>query len=378
MKKVLLLISVVLLFEACAKDKNGTAGRPVYYTFNGQIGANDNSTLVSADNYLIICGNSGGNISILKISKTGTQIWRKDFAAGNMSSASGIAATGSQDLFICGETFRNYSRSMSDILLIKTNSTGDTLWTKTYGGAESEYGANIIATSDGNVLIAGKTESFGAGSMGDIYLLKVNPNGDTLWTRSYPDPDQEVPFHVLETQNGEFLVTGTNEDGDSPRKLYLLKVDADGNQLWKKDAGAAWGYCSIELPNGDLLSCGKQTIAGFSQVFLIKTDHLGNMIWEKEFGENHLSEQGNSIKQNPDGTCTLTGSSYDIETAQDNIIIIKVDENGNQLWSIIFGSPATDWGMNLIKDNDGDNIITGDYNDLIFMTRMDDDGNFKQ
>jgi hypothetical protein len=383
MKQLAIFILTVWVVVSCKNDSTPTPEpepEPNYFTFAGQIGINDNSTVVSYDNNLIIYGNISSKLSILKITKSGTEIWRKDFAAGNMSSGKSIVEDSNHDLFICGATNRNYSVSRQDVFLIKANSTGDTIWTKTYGGTESDYGQCIITTSDGNILIAGKTESFGAGSFGDIFLVKVNSNGDTIWTNSYSDQDQEVSFHLLETQNGEYLITGTNEDSSNPRELYLLKVSSNGAQLWNKKIGPAdwkWGFSTIELSNGDLITCGEHTTSGYSQVLLVKTDNLGNEIWEKEFGEINLSEIGYSIKQNSDGTFTITGSSYDVSTMRLDIILLKVDQSGNQLWLKKFGSSSDDSGENLLKDNNDDNLITGNYNGNIFFTRTDNNGKFK-
>lgn len=382
MKQITFITLAAILLVSCKKDNDSMPSplpQPNYFTFSGQIGTNDNSTIVSNDNNLIICGNTGYNISILKVSKTGTLLWRTDFNAGISSSASGIVEI-SGDIYICGKTSRNNSITKSDILLIRANSLGDTIWTKTYGGVDADYGANIVATSDGNILISGRTESFGAGSFGDIYLIKVNTSGDTLWTASYPDQDQEVPFHLMETQNGEYLVTGTNEDNSQYKELYLLKVGTTGQQLWNKKIGPPtwkWGFSTIELVNGDFLTCGRHTVNGYSQVLLVKTDNIGNVIWEKEFGLNNLSEDGNSIKQNSDGTYTITGTSFDILTSQTDIILLKIDQNGSLLWSKKFGSPSNDSGVNLIKDNNNDNIITGNYNGNIFFTKTDNNGVFK-
>ncbi len=382
MKQLPILLLTILFLASCKKDKDippTPEPQPNYFTFTGQIGTNDNSTVVSNDDNLIICGNIGSNLSILKITKTGTQIWRNNFGAGNTSSASGVTELNG-DLFICGKTSRNYSTTKNDILLIKANSSGDTIWTKTYGGVEAEYGTNIIATSDGNILIAGKTESFGAGSFGDIYLVKVNTSGDKLWTASYPDQDQEFPFHLMETQNGEYLVTGTNEDNSQYRELYLLKVSASGKQIWNKKIRPPtwkWGFSTIELSNGNLLTCGQHTSNGYSQVLLVMTDNLGNAIWEKEFGDNNLSEQGNSIKLNTDGSFIITGSSFDVSSGQKYIILLKVDANGNQLSFKKFDSSISDSGENIIKDSNDDNIITGNFNDNIFMTKTDNNGVFK-
>lgn len=382
MRRILkILIIVIVTLSSCKKDVeeiNPTGTNPTYFTFNGEIGTNDNSTIVSNDNNLIICGNLGGNISILKISKTGNEIWGGYFNAGIMSNAKSIIQTSNDDLFVCGEIYRNNTKK--DILLIKMNSSGDTIWTKTFGGNEPDYGNNIITTSDENLLLAGKTESFGAGSFGDIYLLKINYDGDTLWTKSYLDQDQEVPFSLIETIEGGYLVTGTNEDDSNYRGLYLLKVNSNGEKQWDKTVGAGlwkWGFSTIELSNGDLLTCGQHASGGYSQVLVLKTDNQGNTIWEKEYGEENLSEKGNSIKENLDGTYTITGSSYDVNTMQDDIIVIELDQDGNQLWFKKFGSTNSDFGVNLNKDTNDDNIITGDYNGSIFMTKIDNEGNYK-
>jgi hypothetical protein len=94
-------------------------------------------------------------------------------------------------------------------------------------------------------------------------------------------------------------------------------------------------------------------------------------------GESNLSELGYSIKQNADGSFIITGSSYDVTSMQSDIILLKVDANGNQIFLKKFGSSISDNGVNLIKDNNDHNIITGNYNGSIFMTKTDTHGNFK-
>ena len=76
-------------------------------------------------------------------------------------------------------------------------------------------------------------------------------------------------------------------------------------------------------------------------------------------------------------TYTITGSSYDENTTQADIIVLNIDANGNQLWGEKFGSEISDWGANLNKDTNDGNVITGDYNGSIFMTMLDNNGEFK-
>ncbi len=381
----------MLLLISCKKENDITyepEPELIFHLFKGWIGANDNSTIVSDDDKLIICGSSGEDFLILKITDNGDEIWRKVFYAGNSSWAESLVQGLYSDLFVCGYTRRNYPETRADILLVKTDAMGDTIWTKTYGGADDDYGRNIIATSDSCLLLAGKTESFGAGTFGDIYLLKVDFNGDTLWTKRYPDPEQEVPFSLLETSDGGYLITGTNEDNSGPRQLLLLKVSSTGDVLWRKIVGDQqswhWGYSTVEAANGDLVSCGSYNPAylGYSNALVLKTDQYGNILWQKEYGDEFLSEKGYAIRPNIDETYTVTGSSYDVNTMQDDIIVFRIDSDGNQEWYKRFGSSGSDWGINLVKGADNLNIITGNYNvdtsnTNIFMTKIDDESNFR-
>ena len=88
-------------------------------------------------------------------------------------------------------------------------------------------------------------------------------------------------------------------------------------------------------------------------------------------------DKGTSIKRNADGSFSITGSSYVTNTKQDDIILLKIDQYGNELWFKKFGSSATDWGANLVIDSNNDNIITGEYSGHIFMARIDQNGNYK-
>lgn len=377
------LILIILILISCkkeGKETKPTEAEPTFFTFSGLIGASDNSTIVSEDNNLIICGNLDNYVSVLKISKSGNKIWRSDFYAGNNGEAKSMTQTSNGDLFICGNTHKNHSDTIMDILLIKMNLSGDTIWTKTYGGNELDYCKNIITTSDENLLLVGKRDSFRAGLLKNIYLLKVNYSGDTLWTKKYSNTDYKVPYSLLETTDGGYLITGTNEDNSNLGGIYLLKVSSDGEKMWDQTIGEGshkWGYSTIELSSGDFLTCGFHNNGRYNQVLVLKSDNQGNTIWEKEYGVGNLSEHGNSIKKNLDETITITGSCYNINTFSGDIIILKIDQDGNQDWFKKFGSSKSDWAINLVKDTNDDNIITGNSNGSIFMTKIDSKGGYK-
>jgi len=122
----------------------------------------------------------------------------------------------------------SFGAGHEDVYLLKTDSSGDILWTRTYGGSSSDGGYSVQQTSDGGYIIAGYTYSFGAGS-GDVYLLKTDSEGYTLWTRTYGGSELDCGHSVQQTSDGGYVVTGhTDSFGAGRDDVYLLRVAGEG------------------------------------------------------------------------------------------------------------------------------------------------------
>src|SRR6185295_14370851 len=91
--------------------------------------------------------------------------------------------------------------------LINTNAAGDVTWTKTYGGTSVDYGNSVQQTTDGGYIVAGSTLNFGAGNY-DVYLIKTNATGDTLWTKTFGGSDEDRGYAAEQTADGGYIVAG--------------------------------------------------------------------------------------------------------------------------------------------------------------------------
>jgi hypothetical protein len=314
-------------------------------------------------------------LTALKISKEGTVIWRNDFSIEPKGSASGITESVDHDIFICGSVSRNNSSDTNDILLVKLNSFGDTLWSKIYEANFSTTGSRIIQTSDYKLLVAGRVEDRDQNIPDEFVLLKTDLEGNILWHRSYTNGI--AIFNLIETQDGNFLLTGVGPFQNNQGHLVLVKIDKNGDLLWEKVIGPEnrLGHGSIELSNGDLVTCGYFNGPGNNdlQLLVLKTDSLGNVLWEMEYGKPEYGEIGQVITENSDGGFTIAGYAIGVSESGTENILLRIDSAGKLMWCQIFKEDKAGRCENLVKENDESNIITGWYSGDIFMAKYGND-----
>jgi hypothetical protein len=161
--------------------------------------------------------------------------WWRTYGGTGDDDGGSVKQTSDGGYIVAGLT-ESFGAGNWDVYLIKTSASGDTLWTKTYGGPNYDWGSSVQQTSDGGYIITGTTESFGAGN-GDVYLIKTNISGDTLWTRTYGGADDELGCSVQQTSDGGYIVASTTYSfGAGSADVYLIKTDANGNDAVKESS----------------------------------------------------------------------------------------------------------------------------------------------
>jgi hypothetical protein len=219
-----------------------------------------------------------------------------------------------------------------DFWLVKTNSAGDMQWNKTFGGIGADFGYGMVQSSDGGFVMVGYTNSFGAGGQ-DIWLIKTDASGNSLWNRTFGGTAVETGFTVIQTTDGGYALTGlTASFGAGSQDAWLIKTDADGSMQWNKTYGgnlADYGIHVLQTKEGGYAIAGMTASfgAGNRDAWLIKTDNSGNVLWNKTYGGANR-EQVWSIIQTNDGGYLLgseTGS-FGLGTAMAaDMYLIKTD-----------------------------------------------------
>jgi hypothetical protein len=174
----------------------------------------------------------------------------------------------------------------NDVYLIKTNASGETIWAKTYGGAGNEGASSVDQTLDGGYIIVGTTDSFGAGSA-DIYLIKTNTKGDTLWTKTFGGADIDHGRSVQQTSDGGYFILG-----NSGSKIYLIKTTSTGNIIWTNlygPSGAghnAYGNSAQQTIDGGYIITGQIYLGITPDVYLLKVNNSGLVRIDEYLSDN--------------------------------------------------------------------------------------------
>jgi hypothetical protein len=132
-------------------------------------------------------------------------------------------------------------------------------WSRTYGGTSWDEALVIAPTSDGGYVVAGMTRSFGAGSY-DVWVLKLDGSGNVQWQKTYGGTNDDWAHAIVPTSDGGYVVAGkTNSFGAGSNDFWVLKLDGSGNVVWQKTYGGTYGdWAHAIAPTSD----GGYVVAG--------------------------------------------------------------------------------------------------------------------
>jgi hypothetical protein len=310
--------------------------------------------------------------------------FEKVYMLGYHQSAKEVLPTSDGGYLIAAMT-RTTIAGDSDLFIVKTNSMGDIMWTKQYGGNMPEYPNGMLALDDGGFFILGYTRSYGAGH-NDSWLVKINASGDMEWSKTFGGPGDDEAKEIIKASDGNYVFVGrTNYSGGNNYDGLLTKIDASGNEMWTKYYGGS-NYentrCVKQCSDGGFILIG-QTMssgAGGSDIYLVRTNSNGDVVWTKTYG-GPLEDDGNWILANSDGTFTLTAETTSYGSGDFDVQAMKVTSDGSVIWNKFYGGDKKDVSKTIRYTNDGGYIIGaisrsfGWINPEMWLVKIDGDGN---
>ena len=233
----------------------------------------------------------------------------------------------------------------------------------------SLYQSLTKPTSDDGYIMSG--QCYSSTTNEDAFLMKLNAFGDTLWTKSYAHPGYDDGKNVIQANDGGFFMVASS---------YVLKTDSIGQPLWSRSFYSQFDanvFCAVESTNGDLIIAGRVYFSAPNpeQLLIAKLDSNGNLLFAKSFGAFH-SFSPSSIHITNDNGYIISGQSDYVGPNNDGVLI-KTDSSGNPLWTRKYGSNQADWFNYAIQLNDGSFMAIGASvsNYGIFLVKADTSGN---
>ncbi len=266
---------------------------------------------------------------LVKTDGNGNLIWDKTF--GGFVSSFGDGGWSVNETDDGGYITAGYTQSLGngrkDLWLLKTDAIGSKIWDKTFGGREDDVGMSVLQSRDCGYIVAGRTASFGKGG-DDIWLLKTDSLGEELWNRTFGGKQDDASFQVVELKDG-YAVVGRTESGSDKNKIILIKVDPDGQKLWEKTYRGSSASSLQSTKEGGYIIAGRiDNKKTGRDALIIKTESTGRIEWSMTLGGS-FDDIGTYVIQSRDGY-TLAGITSSYGLGREDVWLVKVREDQNE------------------------------------------------
>lgn len=291
----------------------------------------DKNYLLLGTTYDSIIGN--GDVFLSKIDTSGSVVWFKKYTNNNIDQSAAFAITSDYKVIIVGNTTPN-SSTYNDILLIKTDTSGNLIWRKTIGNLNEEVFLSVQVHKNNNEYLFGGREGYYnmSNPYFDFGILRTDTAGNLIWRNKYGTvPGNEPCGSAIYTLDGGFALSGTYSNQGA-----LMKLDAAGNQKWIKN------FTMGVTPNNFLQTVKQLSDSSFAMIgaaefgsnvewtgILLKADKYGNQIWQRKFkGKPNIPDYFYGFNPTSDGGFIITGQYNNIGQPYQNTWLIKTDSMG--------------------------------------------------
>jgi len=309
--------------------------------------------------------NGNTDVYVVKTDSNGTVEWSKNYGSPEIEVGRYVEELSDSSLIIVGYTNSNTANGY-DIYLLRLDRWGGKIWEKTIGGSDWEFGYCVHQTNDGNLIIAGGTYSYGAGNE-DMYLVKTNLNGDTIWTKTYGGTDDDEARSVKQTSDGYYIVSGVTKSFYDPNgDAYVVKTNSSGDTLWTKSYGGAKADIAndiIECKNGDYALCGNTGSFSNDNVdfYVLRIKNDNSFIWDFHIGKDSAYDNLDQLVETASGNLACIGSTFGFSGGggEDGYLQFLTASGNNSITNPTYGTGQDDGCFSIARTSDNGFIICG-------------------
>jgi len=342
--------------------------------------------IINSDGEYVLCGytdsfgKGGIDVYLVKTDTNGNKIWENYYGGTNHDWGNRVQQTPEGGYIIVGMT-ESYGAGKKDVYLIKTDPQGDTTWTKTYGGPDDDVGTTILQSYEGGYIILAATKSFGSGKY-DLWIIKTDTNGDTIKTKTYGGAGNEgfltmqsglyCSMGAIQTTDGNYMFSTFTNSFCGPDLIdldvWLLKTDTNLDTIWTKTYGGSEeetsSYCTVQqVADGGYVFTGSRKTEYWGwpyqpDVYLQKVDAKGDSIWYCQYG-GPLAEIGFWVEQTNDLGYIIAGDTRSEGAGGWDFYLVKTDSSGRKLWTKTVGGKDREFGYVVHQTWDGKYVVAG-------------------
>ncbi|MEY3089820.1 MAG: hypothetical protein RL113_136 [Pseudomonadota bacterium] len=295
-------------------------------------------------------------------------VWEKTFGGNEDDVAQSIVSLTDGESAIAG-TCRSFGAQATDICLMRMDPNGEIEWKLLLGGAKDEEARQVIKSQDGNLLVFGRSKSYSKNDDFDFYLAKVSTQGEKIWEKTFGGDRDEVAGGIALASDGSMFVVGdSNSYKRKYNDIYIAKLEKNGEMITSymigsKKEDSAQAITRTKDGNMVLVGYRETGRAGDRDFLIMKLDTNGNKIWSKTYGEYDI-DRLNSVVATDDGGIVATGSTRSYKSALTDLSVMKLDTNGMMAWHKIYGFKYYEYGNGVTKLSDGGFMVSGGTSSL--------------
>lgn len=351
------LLSAVPTFTALATFAQLTWQR----TYGGYGSDEGMAVVATADSGYAFLGStgsfgSGGDAYLVRVDSAGALLWSRSFGGSGVDRGADLVAAADGGFLVVGSTYTD-PQTGYDGLLVRTDAQGAPVWEKAMGGTDWDLFHAAAVTADG-WFVVGRTYGIGSGA---AWVLRLNAQGDTLWTRAYAPGPEAWATAVVATPDGGCVVLANTEQA-ADRNIVLLRYAADGTV----DGVTTWGGTAID--EGRSLSAtadGGFVVGGITEgvmpyrtMLLLKFDGGGNALWsEVTYGQGHW--EGHGVIELANGELCMAGSTDAFGAGGKDMYMWHTTATGAYLEGPTFGGLEQDEAFDVTATLDGGYVLIG-------------------
>lgn len=297
----------------------------------------------------------------MKFDKDNRRLWAKTIGGHTIDKCYDVMELKDRSIVAIGSV--EYSAFNTDMLVVKMNERGEVLWSRTFGGRNTDEGRALAQAEDGAIMALGTTLSFGAGG-GDMFLVKIGQDGSLIWQRTIGQVYSDAGRDIQALANGGYIIAGNRSDGQTPYQASLTQITADGEEVWSKIYAAgpvSEARSVIVLPDGGFIFAGRARVSavqGSSSTYAVRTNANGDVSWAQNYYTNKNNESSCIVAINDNAA--VIGGFIDIRVRMTQAFSIAVNiEDGLEMGMNTYNDSTYSLGYSIVRRDEVFDLIGG-------------------